>query len=151
MGHSARQAGWENGRYTMTAFLDGYCLNTEKVKETKGVCFDNLAFSAGPELSSLFPWVLGVEEGGVKEQEGPGGLCARRRVYGPLQCLGGLVSYTGPETECHLGCQSGLILLCSLWRRMRNHQILALRAPMVPDNISISSYCLLWAQAGLHH
>lgn len=54
----------------MTAFLDGYYLNTEKVEETKGVCFDNLTFSAGPEFSSLFPWVLGVEEGGGQVRAG---------------------------------------------------------------------------------
>lgn len=65
----------------MTVFLDGYCLNTEEVKETKGVCFDNLTFSSGPEVSSLSPWALGVAEGGT-EQEGPGGLHAKKRVLG---------------------------------------------------------------------
>lgn len=74
--------------YTMTAFLDGYCLNTEGVKETKGVCFDNLTFSSRPEVSSLSPWASGVEEGGT-EQEGPGGLPAKRREYRPFQCLSG--------------------------------------------------------------
>ena len=64
-GHSASQPGWEQ-----TAFFNGYYLNTENVEETKGVCFDNLTFSVGPELSSLFPWVLGVEEGGGKVRAG---------------------------------------------------------------------------------
>ena len=54
----------------MTAFFNGYYLNSENVEETKGVCFDNLTFSVGPELSSLFPWVLGVEEGGGKVRAG---------------------------------------------------------------------------------
>lgn len=74
--------------HTMTVFLDGYCLNTEEVKETKGVCFDNLTFGSGPEVSSLSPWALGVAEGGT-EQEGPGGLHAKKRVFGPFHRLDG--------------------------------------------------------------
>lgn len=51
----------------MTTYSDGYCLNTEKENETKGVCFDNLTFSTRPEVSSLFPWVL---EGGDRDRAG---------------------------------------------------------------------------------
>lgn len=100
----------------MTVFLDGYCLNTEEVKETKGVCFDNLTFSSGPEVSSLSPWALGVVEGGT-EQEGPGGLHVKKRVLGlsnPWVAIFFSFGCTGPGTECHLGCQSGLVLLSSL-------------------------------------
>lgn len=94
----------------MTAVLHGYYLNTEKVRETKGVCFDNSTFSAGPELSSLFPWVLGVEEGRGQGQ-------SRRRpaahVPGEGTCAQAL-AFPGWPLQLH-GPRNGASLGLTVW------------------------------------